>query len=52
MQYNRYVLAMRSLSLQALNHCKSGHTGMAMSASNITYTLYTRFINISSHECK
>ncbi len=52
MQYNKYVLAMRSLSLQALNHCKSGHTGMAMSASNITYTLYTRFINISSHECK
>ena len=52
MQYNKYVLAMRSLSLQALHKSKSGHTGMAMSASNITYTLYTRFINISSNECK
>ncbi len=52
MQYNKYVLAMRSLSLQALNKSKSGHTGMAMSASTITYTLYTRFVNISSHECK
>ncbi len=51
-QYNKYVLAMRSLSLQALNHAKSGHTGMAMSASNITYTLYTRFINISDKENK
>lgn len=52
MEQNKYVTAMKSLSLQALRHSKSGHPGMAMSASNITYTLYTHFLNISKQHPK
>ncbi|MGL4950632.1 MAG: transketolase [Mycoplasma sp.] len=48
MKSNIYVNAMRSLSLHALENSKSGHTGMAMSASPITYTVYTKHINIES----
>ena len=49
---NKYLSAMKSLSLQALNRSKSGHPGMAMSASNITFTVYTKFLNISKENPK
>lgn len=48
----KYLNAMKNLSLQALNNAKSGHPGMAMSASNITYVLYTNFINIDKNNPK
>lgn len=48
----KYLNAMKSLAIQALHNSKSGHSGMAMSAANITYVLYTRHINITQHDCK
>lgn len=43
----KYINAMRMLSLQAIMKAGQGHTGMAISACPITYTLLTKFINIS-----
>lgn len=49
---NKYVNAMRSLALQAIMKAGQGHTGMAMSACPINYTLYTKFINIAKGQPK
>ena len=37
---------MRCLSLDMINHAKSGHPGICLGASTILYTLYSRFMNI------
>ncbi len=49
---NKYVNSMRSLGIQAIMKAGQGHTGMAMSACPITYTLFTKFINISKKNPK
>ncbi len=49
---NKYINAMRSLALQAIMKAGQGHTGMAMSACPINYTLYTRFIKIAKGQPK
>ena len=36
----------RTLSLDMINHAKSGHPGICLGASTILYTLYSRFMNI------
>ncbi len=46
MENNKYVTAMRSIALQAIQKAGQGHTGMAISAAPINYTLFTKFINI------
>ncbi len=48
----KYINAMRSLSIQAIEKAGQGHTGMAMSACPITYTLFTKFIKISKSSQK
>ncbi|WP_031488885.1 transketolase [Ureaplasma canigenitalium] len=49
---NRYVNAMRSLALQAINHAGSGHMGMAISAAPIFYILYKSLMTISKDHPK
>lgn len=46
------INAMRSLAIQAIGKAGQGHTGMAISACPITYTLLTKFINISKKHKK
>ncbi|MGL4947865.1 MAG: transketolase [Mycoplasma sp.] len=46
MEQNKYVSALRSLALHALEKSKTGHSGMAMSAMPLTFSLYTKHINI------
>lgn len=48
----KFINAMKSLSLQAIYIAKQGHVGMSISASPITYSLYTKHINISSKQPK
>ncbi|MGL4952029.1 MAG: transketolase [Mycoplasma sp.] len=52
MESNKYINAMRNLALQALEKSKSGHSGMAMSAAPLTFTLYTNHINIEASNPK
>lgn len=49
---NKYIDAMRMLSLQAIWKAKQGHAGMSMSAAPLTYTLYTKQINIAKEDPK
>lgn len=49
---NRYVNAMRSLALQAINHANQGHSGMSISAAPILYTLYKGLMTISKDNSK
>ncbi|MGL4769063.1 MAG: transketolase [Mycoplasmoidaceae bacterium] len=49
---NEHLIAMRALSLNAIKKAKQGHTGMAMSAAPLTYTLFTKFINIKKDNPK
>lgn len=49
---NRYVNAMRSLALQAINKAKQGHSGMSISAAPIVYTLYKGLMTISKSHPK
>lgn len=46
------VNAMRALALNAIKKAGQGHTGMAMSAAPINYTIYTKFMNINSKDNK
>ncbi|RCJ02701.1 transketolase [Ureaplasma urealyticum] len=49
---NRYVNAMRSLALQAINKANQGHSGMSISAAPIIYTLYKGLMTISKSHPK
>ena len=46
------IIAMRALALNAIKRAGQGHTGMAISAAPLTYTLYTKFINIDKSNPK
>ncbi|MGL6125262.1 MAG: transketolase [Metamycoplasmataceae bacterium] len=48
----KYVNAMRYFGLKSIQEAKGGHVGMTMSAAPITYTLFTKFININSNDGK
>ncbi|BAC44241.1 transketolase [Malacoplasma penetrans] len=52
MDYSKYINSIRLLSLNAIKKAKQGHVGMSMSAATITYTLFTKHINISSVDPK
>ena len=39
---------LRSLSIDMISQANSGHTGIALGAANIIYTLYSRHMNIST----
>lgn len=41
------INAMRYIGLKSIQEAKGGHIGMAISAAPITYTLYTRIMNIN-----
>lgn len=44
--------AMRYIGLKAIQCAKGGHVGMTISAAPITYTLFTKFININPNDGK
>lgn len=49
---NRAIGAIRYLGLKAIREAQGGHVGMTISAAPITFTLFTKFININSHDGK
>lgn len=51
-KYIKYINAMRSLNIQSIGKAGQGHTGMAISACPITYTILTKFLNISKKNQK
>lgn len=44
--------AIRYIGLKAIQIAKGGHVGMTISAAPITYTLFTKFININPNDGK
>lgn len=44
---NQAIATMQSLALDSINNAKGGHLGMAIGAAPITYTLYTKQMNIN-----
>lgn len=46
------INAMRYIGLKSIQCAKGGHVGMTISAAPITYTLYTKFININPQNGK
>ncbi len=52
MKNNIYLNAMRSVALQAIFNVQQGHTGMAISAIPLIYTIYAKNININSDDGK
>ncbi|MGL5617816.1 MAG: transketolase [Metamycoplasmataceae bacterium] len=48
----KYINAMRYFGLKAIQEAKGGHVGMAISAAPITYTLFTKFINLNHKDGK
>lgn len=52
MNHNKYLNAMRSIALQSILNAGQGHTGMAISAIPLVYTLYTQNININVDDGK
>ena len=46
------INAIRYIGLKAIQEAKGGHVGMTISAAPITYTLYTKFININPSDGK
>lgn len=49
---NRAIGAIRYLGLKSIQQAKGGHVGMTISAAPITYTLFTKFININPENGK
>ena len=49
---NKAIGAIRYLGLKAIKKAKGGHVGMTISAAPITYTLYTRIMNINPYDGK
>ena len=47
-----YINAIRYFGLKSIQEAKGGHVGMTMSAAPITYTLFTKFININKNDGK
>lgn len=52
MQDKKFLNCMRSVALQSIMNAGQGHTGMALSAIPLIYTLYTKNINISNKNSK
>lgn len=48
----KFINAMRYFGLKSIQSAKGGHVGMTMSAAPITYTLFTKFININKKDGK
>lgn len=48
----KYVNAMRYFGLKSIQEAKGGHVGMTISAAPITYTLFTKFINLNNKDGK
>lgn len=48
----KYVNAMRYFGLKSIQEAQGGHVGMTMSAAPITYTLFTKFLNINHKDGK
>ena len=48
----KFINAMRYFGLKSIEAAKGGHVGMTISAAPITYTLFTKFININSQDGK
>ena len=48
----KFINAMRYFGLKSIEAAKGGHVGMTISAAPITYTLFTKFININSKDAK
>lgn len=46
------INAIRYIGLKAIQTAKGGHVGMTISAAPITYTLYTKFVNINPNHGK
>lgn len=46
------INAIRYIGLKSIQEAKGGHVGMTISAAPITYTLYTKFININPKDGK
>lgn len=52
MDHDKYLNAMRSVALQSILNAGQGHTGMAISAIPLIYSLYTKNININIKDGK
>jgi transketolase len=48
----KFINAMRYFGLKSIQEAKGGHVGMTMSAAPITYTLFTKFINLNPKNAK
>ncbi|MGL5591983.1 MAG: hypothetical protein ACRDCJ_01335, partial [Metamycoplasmataceae bacterium] len=48
----KYINAMRYFGLKSIQEAKGGHVGMTISAAPITYTLFTKFINLNGKDGK
>ena len=42
----KIINSIKGLSIDMINKAKSGHPGVALGASTIIYTLYSRHLNI------
>lgn len=52
-EFNKKAInAIRYIGLKAIQEAKGGHVGMTISAAPITYTLYTKFINLNPEDGK
>lgn len=49
---NRAIGAMRYIGLKAIQCAYGGHVGMTISAAPITFTLFTKFINLNPNDGK
>ncbi len=49
---NKAINAMRYVGLKSIQAAKGGHIGMTISAAPITFTLFTKFININPNDGK
>lgn len=49
---NRAIGAIRYLGLKAIQIAQGGHVGMTISAAPITFTLFTKFINLNPNDGK
>ena len=48
----KYINAIRYFGLKSIQAAKGGHVGMTMSAAPITFTLFTKFINLNNEDGK
>lgn len=48
----KYINAIRALGIQSIYNAKQGHPGMTISAAPLTYSIYTKNINITNIDPK